>query len=94
MNLINFWKEKAKRETSLKVEVEGINKQCNLKLTSSHVIEMSKGQRKLDPCTNWIMLNQSIHDIFDKFDIKFMQNLSGEQWIELIDTLTAPQRIK
>ena len=94
MNLVTQWKTKNKEKYNMPYILGNINAICNSKLTSSHISAIERGERNLTACQHWVMLNNSLDGILEKFGIEYPHHLSSEEWIDLIDHLSPPRRKK
>jgi len=96
MNIITAWKERAKEKYgSIGEGVRELNMILNMKLTPSQLNEMSKGKRSVPASVQNMMINDTfLTSLSDAGLTDVMLTLTMEQFSELKDKLSLPERVK
>ena len=95
MNIVEKWvKINKKKGISQTEAAKTLTMVCNETIESKYVSPIKKGKRRLIPCHGWMMLNDTLQSTFEDFGITFTRSLSSNEWVKLVDQLSAPRRIK
>ena len=94
MNIVEKWVEVNKKKGITQTEaVKRLSMCCGENLRSSEISSIKKGKRRLTPCINNMMMNDTLHATLEEFGVEFIP-IPVSKWVELIEQLSPPRRVK